>query len=104
MFFFIGCGSSQKSVTDDDPGNDGDTDDTDISDEYEPDGGQETNIPDKDKPNGETETDEPDDDENDTDTVKKDYCTRNICEKIENSAGKCISGEKDYSCECREND
>lgn len=40
MFFFIGCGSSQKSVTDDDPGNDGDTDDTDISDEYEPDGGQ----------------------------------------------------------------
>ena len=105
LFFFIGCGSSQKSVTDNDPCSDGDTDDTEISDEDEPDGsGQETNIPDKDKPNGEeTETDEPDDDENDTDTVKKDYCARNICEKIENSTGKCISGEKDYSCECREN-
>jgi len=103
LFFSIGCGSSKKSRTDDDPINDGDADGSEIYDEEDPDDSKpETDDPETDEP----ETDKPDEskpDEDETGPVAKDPCSKNPCKNIENSTGECIPGEKDYSCECKEN-
>ena len=91
LFLSIGCGGSTKGVTDDDALNGGDADDTEISDEDEPSGGEsETDIPDEEK------------NDDDTDPAVEDPCSVNPCKNIENSTGKCIV-ENDYSCECKEN-
>ena len=89
LSFFIACGSSKKSVTDDDTVNDGDTDETESPDS------------DTDDLYDEDEPDEDEPDEDDTDTITEGPCSGNPCKNIANS--ECIAEEDGYSCECKEN-
>ena len=96
LFFSIGCGSSKKDGTAVIGDSDYDTDDDDIT-ETDESGDDESDTDD----NGEHNADI--DDDTDTDTASEDLCSKNQCKNIENSTGKCIPGENDYSCECKEN-
>lgn len=115
LSFFIACGSSKKGGNDNDPGNDGDTDDTEISsDEDGHDGDEtETDVSDKDEPDGDksdedkAETDIPDSDEPDEDRpdpVVENPCSGNPCKNVLHSTGDCFNATAGrYICECDEN-